>query len=52
MPSNPAYLHLRDFIEEVGPDPTRPNKGQALQLLVSLHIPEKDIQSDDVPLLL
>jgi hypothetical protein len=48
MPSNLAYLHLRDFIEEVGPDPARPNRGLALQLLVSLHIPEKDVQSDDV----
>lgn len=48
MPLNPAYLHLRDFIKEVGPNPARLNKEQALQLLISLHIPEKDIQSDDV----
>ncbi|KAJ5144283.1 hypothetical protein N7526_001791 [Penicillium atrosanguineum] len=51
MPSNksfPAILHIRDFIEHVEPDPTRPGKGLSMQLRVSLNIPDKDIQSDDV----
>lgn len=51
MPLNksfPAILHVRDFIEQVEPDPTRPGKGLALQLRISLNIPAKDDQSDDV----
>lgn len=51
MPPNrtsPAIIHIRDFIEHVEPDPTRPDKGLALQLYVSLHIPDKDVFSDDV----
>lgn len=51
MPSNksfPTVLHIRDFIEQVEQDPTRPGKGLALQLRISLNIPEKDTQSDDV----
>jgi hypothetical protein len=51
MPSNksfPAILHIRDFIEHVEPDPTRPGKGLSMQLRVSLNIPDKDVQSDDV----
>lgn len=51
MPSNksfPAILHIRNFIERVEPDPTRPNKGISMQLRVSLNIPSKDVQSDDV----
>ncbi|KAJ5367174.1 hypothetical protein N7541_001115 [Penicillium brevicompactum] len=51
MPSNksfPAILHVRDFIENVEPDPTRPGKGLSIQLRVSLNIPSQDIQSDDV----
>jgi hypothetical protein len=51
MPSNksfPAILHIRHFIENVEPDPTRPGKGISIQLRVSLNIPSKDIQSDDV----
>ncbi|KAJ5612016.1 hypothetical protein N7510_005210 [Penicillium lagena] len=51
MPSNksfPAILHIRDFIEHVEPDPTRPAKGLSMQLRVSLNIPDKDVQSDDV----
>ena len=46
--SNPAVLHIRDFIEHVEPDPTRPGTNLALQLRVSLNIPEKDVHSDDV----
>ena len=51
MPSNtsfPAILHIRDFIENVEPDPTRPGKGLSKQLRVSLNIPDKDVKSDDV----
>ena len=51
MPSNQsslAILHIRDFIEHVEPDPTRPGKGLFMQLRVSLNIPDKDVQSDDV----
>jgi hypothetical protein len=51
MPQNqsfPAILHVRDFIEYVEPDPTRPGKGLSMQLRVSLNIPFKDIQSDGV----
>lgn len=51
MPPNqsfPSILHVRDFIEYVEPDPTRPGKGLSMQLRVSLNIPFKDVQSDDV----
>jgi hypothetical protein len=51
MPSNksfPAILHVRDFVEHIKPDPTRPGKGLSMQLRVSLNIPFKDIESDDV----
>jgi hypothetical protein len=51
MPSNgslPAILHVRDFVEHVEPDPTRPGKALSMQLRVSLNIPFKDIESDDV----
>ncbi len=44
----PAHLHIRDFIDSAEPDPTRPGKGLALQLRVSLNIPETDMHSDDV----
>jgi hypothetical protein len=44
----PAILHIRDFIEQVEQDPARPGKGLALQLRISLNIPDKDAQSDDV----
>ncbi|KAJ5414882.1 hypothetical protein N7509_000216 [Penicillium cosmopolitanum] len=51
MPSNstyPAVIHIRDFVEHIEPDPTRPGKGQSMQLRISLNIPLKDIQSEDV----
>lgn len=51
IPSNksfPAILHIRDFTEHVEPDLTRPGEGLSMQLRVSLNIPEKDVQSDDV----
>ncbi|KAJ5904785.1 uncharacterized protein N7473_001701 [Penicillium subrubescens] len=44
----PAIIHIRDFVEQVEPDPTRPGKGFSMQLRISLNIPLKDIQSDDV----
>lgn len=46
--SNPAVLHIQDFIEHVEPDPTRPGTNLALQLHVSLNILEKDVYSDNV----
>lgn len=51
MPSNttcPAIIHIRDFIDHVEPDPTRPGKGLSIQLRLSLNIPWKDVYSDDV----
>jgi hypothetical protein len=51
MPSQnsfPAILHMRDFIDHMEQDPTRPGKSLSLQLRVSLNIPAKDIRSDDV----
>lgn len=51
MPSSksfPAILHVRDFVEQVEPDPTRPGKALSMQLRVALNIPFKDIESDDV----
>lgn len=54
MPSqiySPAILHLRDFINSVGPDPSRPGQGLALQIEASLHLPfQTDLYSDDVDL--
>jgi hypothetical protein len=46
--SSPAILHVRDFVEHIEPDPTRPGKALSMQLCVSLNIPFKDIESDDV----
>lgn len=46
--SFPAILHVRDFVEHVEPDPTRPGKALSMQLRVALNIPFKDIESDDV----
>lgn len=48
MQTGPAVLYIRDFVEQCEPDPTRPGKGLALQLHISLNIPEKDVLSDDV----
>jgi hypothetical protein len=42
MPSqmnSPAILHLRDFIDSVGPDPSRPEQELALRIQASLHLP-------------
>jgi hypothetical protein len=42
--NSPAILHIRDFIEHVEPDPTRPGKALAMQLQSSLNIPiQKDV---------
>lgn len=43
-----AILHVRDFVEHVEPDPTRLGKALSMQLRVSLNIPFKDIESDEV----
>jgi hypothetical protein len=37
----PAILQIRDFIEHVELDPTRPDKGLVMQLRISLNIPDK-----------
>lgn len=45
----PAILHVRDFIDQVGPDPTRVQQPAALQIQSTLNIPyEQDMQPDDV----
>ncbi|KAJ6089468.1 hypothetical protein N7467_004684 [Penicillium canescens] len=52
MPSpanSPAILHLSDFIDSVGPDPSRSDQGLALQVEISLNLPlQADVYSDDV----
>jgi hypothetical protein len=46
---SPAILHIRDFIDNVGPDQLRPGKAQAMQIQCSLNIPiQLDARSDDV----
>lgn len=44
----PTIIHIRDFVEHVEPDPTRPGKWFSMQLRISLNIPSKDIHSDDM----
>jgi hypothetical protein len=47
--TSPTILHMRDFVEHVGPDPTRPGKSLAMQLQSPLNIPfQLDAQSIDV----
>jgi hypothetical protein len=48
--NNPAIIHLRDFVEAVGPDPTRLDQQAAIQLQIALNIPpvQPDEQSDDL----
>lgn len=51
MPPNrncPATILIRDLINPAEFDPTRPGKNLALHLCLSLDIPAKDEQSDDV----
>jgi hypothetical protein len=54
MPSqvnSPAILHLRDFIDSVGPDPSRPEQGLALKIEASLHLPfQTNLYLDDIEL--
>ena len=47
--SNLAIIHLRDFIEEVGPAPTRPDKTPTFQIQTTLNVPsiKPEEQSDD-----
>jgi hypothetical protein len=47
---SPAIIHLRDFIEEISNDPSRPDQGPALQIQITLNIPsvQPEEQSDDV----
>jgi hypothetical protein len=46
----PAIIHLRDFVETVGSDPTRPDQQAAIQLQTVLNIPslQPDEQSNDM----
>jgi len=37
--NNPAIIHLRDFSEELTPDPTRPEQPACLQLKITLNVP-------------
>jgi hypothetical protein len=46
--SNPAILHIQDFIKYVELDPTRLGINLTFQLCVSLNILEKDVYLDDV----
>lgn len=51
MPSNltcPAIIHVRDFVDQVESDPTRPGKGLSMKLCISLNTPFKEIQPGDV----
>ncbi|KAN0086376.1 hypothetical protein V8E54_000064 [Elaphomyces granulatus] len=57
--NNPAIMNLRDFIEEVGVDPSRPDMSSALQLKTSLNIPPlqaeehcEDIDLSPIPTLI
>ena len=44
----PAIIYIREFVEHIKPDPTCPGKGLLIKLRISLNIPLKDIQSDDI----
>ena len=48
--NNPAIMNLRDFVEEVGVDPSRPGMSSALQLKTSLNIPplQAEEHCDDI----
>ena len=47
--TSPAILHMRDFINDVGPDPARPTQDRYFQILCSLTIPAcHEANSDDV----
>lgn len=48
--NNPAIMNLRDFVEGVGVDPSRPNMSSALQLKTSLNIPplQAEEHCDDI----
>ena len=42
-------VHIRDFVDEMGPDTTRPTQASALQLELTLHVPyDLDVHSEDV----
>jgi hypothetical protein len=49
--TSPAIIHVRDFIENVEPDPSRPDHSSNIQLQMSLNIPcllTLEEESDDV----
>jgi hypothetical protein len=47
--TSPAIVDLRDFINEVGGDPSKPEQSTAMQIKASLNIPSLPLQetSDD-----
>jgi hypothetical protein len=49
--TSPAIIHVRDFIDNVEPDPSRPDLSSNIQLLMSLNVPPPvsvEEESDDV----
>ena len=48
--SGTAIIHLRDFINEVGADPSKPDQSTGMQIKASLNIPAPSILeiSDDL----
>jgi hypothetical protein len=47
--TSPAILHIRDFVDDLGPDPARPTQDRYFQILCSLTIPAcYEANSDDV----
>jgi hypothetical protein len=47
--TSPTILHIRDFVDHIGPDLTWPGKALAIQLQSPLNIPiQLDTQSDNI----
>lgn len=45
----PSAINVRDFVDDVGPDPVRPTAARSLQLYTELNIPyDENLLSDDV----
>ena len=45
----PAAINVRDFVDDVGPDPIRTTASRSPQLYTELNIPyDEDLLSDDV----
>ena len=47
--SSTAIIHVRDFINEVNGDPSKPEQNTAMQIKASLNLPPLPVQeiSDD-----